>query len=190
MGLKSSDRNLRESKNLPFHFGQPACFCPAWSIRRARARTKAVEARRYPSRLGDVLAASDSGLHEHQARHPRRHRQHPAHQAAPRVGNDRLHHPRQGRVHEPGPVRQGSGGVVHRRGCGERGLLRPGGDHRRGNGGQYRHRARARGQRAGLPNRDRHPRDAEPGEEGHAAARGRGADRGAGRALTPIRTTT
>ena len=54
---------------------------------------------------------------------------------------------------------------------------------RRGDGGQYRHRAGAGRQCAGLQDGDRHPRDAEPGEEGRAAALRRRADRGAGQAL-------
>ena len=52
-------------------------------------------------------------------------------------------------------------------------------EHRR----QYRHRARAGGQCARLPHADRDSRDAEPGEEGHAAALRRRAGRGACRAL-------
>ena len=49
------------------------------------------------------------------------HRQHAADPAAARVGADRLHDPRQGRVHEPRPVGQGPRGAVHHPGRRERG---------------------------------------------------------------------
>ena len=55
--------------------------------------------------------------------------------------------------------------------------------HRRGHGRQYRHRPDAGRQGARLSHGDRHSRHAEPGEEGHAAAARRRADRGAGGAL-------
>ena len=54
-----------------------------------------------------------------------------------------------------------------------------GGRHR----GQYRHRPDRHRQRAGLPHRHRHPRDAEPGEEGRAAPARRPPRGGAGAAL-------
>ena len=54
-----------------------------------------------------------------------------------------------------------------------------GGRHRR----QHRHRPDRDRQCAGLPHRHRHPRDAEPGEEGRAAPARRPSCRGAGRAL-------
>ena len=65
----------------------------------------------------------------------------------------------------------------------DRGTLRPGGRGRRRHRRQYRHRPRRRRQRARPAHRHRHSRDAEPGEEGHAAAARRRADRGAGGAL-------
>ena len=52
---------------------------------------------------------------------------------------------------------------------------------------QHRHRARAGRQRARLSHPDRDPRDAEPGEEGHAHALRRRAGRGAGAALQQSR---
>ena len=121
--------------------------------------------------------------HVAQTIRPRRHRQHAADQAAARLGGDRLHHPRQGGVHESGWFGEGSRRAFHHRGRdGPRGAEarrhRGGGD-----GGQHRHRAGAGSQRARLSHGDRHSRDAEPGEEGHAAPAGRGADRGAGGAL-------
>ncbi len=58
---------------------------------------------------------------------------------------------------------------------------------RRDRGGGYcrkhRHRPHRDRQRAGLPHRDRHPGDAEPGEEGRPAPAGSPARRGAGSAL-------
>ena len=54
---------------------------------------------------------------------------------------------------------------------------------RRGHGRQHRHRPGAGRRRARLPHRDRHARDAEPGEEGHAAPLPRRAAPGAGGAV-------
>ena len=96
---------------------------------------------------------------------------------------DRLHHSRQGRVHESrrlgeGPSRPADdlGGREARRSQ----ARRPRG---RGHRGQHRHWA-CRG-RSGtrLPHADRHPQHPEPGKEGHAAALRRRARRGAGAAL-------
>ena len=105
------------------------------------------------------------------------------HQAAAGLRGDRLHHPRQGRVHEPRPVRQGPGRVVHPAGCHAARHPAPRRHGRGGHGRQHRHRPDRDRQRARLPHRDRHPRDAEPGEEGRPAPARRRADRGAGRAL-------
>ena len=83
----------------------------------------------------------------------------------------------------PGGSGQGPGGAgdhPRRRGEGAAAARR---HDRRGHRRQHRHRAGAGRQHARLPHRDRHPRDAEPGEDGHAAARGRRAAPGAGRAL-------
>ncbi len=44
-------------------------------------------------------------------------RQHAADQAAPRLGSDRLHDPRQGRVPQPRRLGQGPGGALHHQGC-------------------------------------------------------------------------
>ena len=71
-----------------------------------------------------------------------------------------------------------------------RGTLRAGRRGRRRHRRQYRHRAGPGRQRAGLSHRDRHPGDAEPGEEGHAAPVRRRAGRGAGGPLLQSRTTT
>ena len=128
--------------------------------------------------------------HADPRRHRRSHRQYAADQAQARLGADRLHHPGQGRVHEPGPVGQGPrrppddprGGEARRAQAGRAG----GRGHRR----QHRHRPCARRQRARLPHADRHPGDAEPGKEGHAAAVRRRAGRGAGASPTAIPTTT
>ena len=46
-------------------------------------------------------------IHEHQRRRGRSDRQHPADQAEAGLGGDRLHHSRQGRVHESRPVGEG-----------------------------------------------------------------------------------
>ena len=62
-----------------------------------------------------------------------------------------LRDPRQGRVHEPGRLGEGPGRAGDRPG---RGAPRPAParrDHRRGHGGQYRHRARGRRQLPRLP---------------------------------------
>ena len=94
-----------------------------------------------------------------------------------------MHHPRQGRVHEPRSVREGPRGALHHQGR-DRARHAPARRHdRRGHGRQYGHRPCPRRRRARLQDGHRHSRDAEPGEEGHAASRGRGARRGAGRAL-------
>ena len=88
----------------------------------------------------------------------RGHRPHAADQARAGVGRDRLHHPRQGRVHEPrrlgeGPPRppDDPGGREARRAQ----ARRPGG---RGHRRQHRHRPCARRQRARLSHADRHSR--------------------------------
>src|SRR6266568_551911 len=96
-------------------------------------------------------------------------RQHPPDQAAPRLGGDRVHDPRQGRVPEPRRLGQGPRGALHHQG--RRGARAPsaGRSHRRGHRRQYRDRPRAGQQCARLPHRHRHARDAEPGKKGHAA---------------------
>jgi hypothetical protein len=65
----------------------------------------------------------------------------------------------------------------------KQGRLRPGGVIVEGTAGNTGIGPRARRQRHGLPHRHRDPGDPEPGEEGHAAARGRRARRGAGGAV-------
>ena len=117
----------------------------------------------------------------------RSHRPHAADQARTGVGRDRLHHPRQGRVHESrrlgeGPARppDDPGGREARRAQ----ARRPRG---RGHRRQHRHRPCARRQRARLSHADRHPQHPEPGKEGHAAALRRRAGRGAGPALLQSR---
>ncbi len=116
-----------------------------------------------------------SGLH-------RNHRPYAADPAAPRLGRDRLHHPGQGRVPESRRLGEGPRRAVHRQGRGGARPVAPGRRHRRGHRRQHRDRAGARRQRARLPQRHRHARDAEPGKAGHAApvrrrspARARGA---------------
>src|SRR6266567_935913 len=96
-------------------------------------------------------------------------RQHPPDQAAPGLGRDRVHDPRQGRVPEPRRLGQGPCRALHHQGC--RGARAPsaGRGHRRGHRRQYRDRPCAGRQCARLPHRHRHARDAEPGKEGHAA---------------------
>ena len=82
----------------------------------------------------------------------------------------RLHHSRQGRVHESGRLGEGSRRPADDPGGGEARRTAP---RRPGGGGdrrQYRHRARAGRQCARLPHAHRHSADAEPGKEGHAAA--------------------
>ena len=96
---------------------------------------------------------------------------------------DRLHDPRQGRIHESRPIGQGPGRAVHHRGRGEERRIAPGRRCRRRHRRQYRHRACAGRQCHGLPLGDRDPGDAEPGKEGHVAALRRRTDRSAGRAL-------
>ena len=65
--------------------------------------------------------------------------------------------------------------------------IEPGRRGGRGHRRQHRDRSRAGRQRARLPHGDLHPRHAEPGEEGHAAAVRRRAARGAGRAVQESR---
>ncbi len=83
----------------------------------------------------------------------------------------------------PGPVGQGPRRAVHHRGRGEEGRVAARRRHRRRHRRQYRHRAGAGRQRHGLSQRHRHSGNAEPGEEGHAAAVRRRIGRSAGRAL-------
>ena len=90
----------------------------------------------------------------------------------------------------PGQSVKDRAGAVHHPGCRASAAPQARRHGGRGHRRQYRHRARAGRQRAGLPHRDRHPRDAEPGEEGRAAPARRRARRGAGRALQATRTTT
>ena len=113
----------------------------------------------------------------------RRDRQHAPDPPQQGLGRNRLRDPGQGRVHEPGPVGQGPRRPVHHPRRRTARAAEAGRRHRRGHGRQYRHRADAGRQGAGLPHRHRHSRHAEPGEEGHDQAARRRADRGAGRAL-------
>ena len=96
---------------------------------------------------------------------------------------DRLHHSRQGRIHESRPVGQGPRRQVDDPGGRE--ARRPQARRARGGSdrGQYRHRSCGRRQRARLPHLDPDPGNAEPGKEGHAAAVRRRAGRSAGAAL-------
>jgi len=127
--------------------------------------------------------SSGTLIHANLRRHRRSHRQHAADQAKARVGGDRLHHPRQGRVHESGPVGEGPRGAPDDPGGGGARRAQAGRAGGRGHRRQYRDRACARRQRARLSHPDRHSRYAEPGKEGHAAAVRRRADPGAGGAL-------
>ena len=111
---------------------------------------------------------------------PRRDRQHAADQAPARVGGNRLHHPRQGRIHEPRRIGQGPRRARHHQRRDRQGRASPRRDCRRRHRRQYRHRPRHGRQCAGHEDGDRHPRDPEPGEEGHAALARREPDRGAG----------
>ena len=98
----------------------------------------------------------------------------------PRLEVDRLRDPRQGRVHEPGPVGEGPRRARHhprRRGARPAEARR---HDRRGHGRQYRHRPGHGRQGARLPHGDRHPRDPEPGEEGRLRLLRRRPRRGAG----------
>ena len=94
---------------------------------------------------------------------------------------------RQGRVPQPRRLGQGPRGAGHHRGRREAGQAPARRRHRRGHGGQHRHRPRAGRQRARLSLGHRDARDAEPGEEGHAAAVRRRPAPGAGRALRQSR---
>ena len=122
----------------------------------------------------DGAAPLKEARHGHPRRIHRHGRQHAADQVAPRLGDDRLHDPRQGRVPQPGGLGQGPRRALHHQGC--RGA-RPASArrcHRRGHGRQYRHRPGARRQCLRLPHGHRHARDAEPGKKGHAAPLRRG----------------
>jgi threonine synthase len=57
----------------------------------------------------------------------RSHRQHAADQAEARLRGDRLHHSRQGRVHEPGQSVKDRAALYIIRDAEKRGLLKPGG---------------------------------------------------------------
>ena len=83
--------------------------------------------------------------------------------------------------------RPGSQMILRGREAGRHQARRP---HRRGHRRQYRHWPCAGRQRPRLPHPDRDPGHPEPGKEGHASAVRRRADRGAGAALLPTRTTT
>ena len=109
--------------------------------------------------------------------------QHPADQTQTSFGSDRLHHPRQGRIHESRSVGQGPGGLVHHQGRGAKGRVAARRHYRRRHGGQHRHRPCSGRQCHGLPQRHRHSGNAKPREEGHAAAVRRGIDRSPGGAL-------
>ena len=109
----------------------------------------------------------------------RRHRPDAADPPPRRIRGDRLHDPRQGRVHEPGRVGQGPRRARDHQRRGRARRPSPGRRHRRGHRGQHRDRHRDGGGRARLPVRHRHPRHPVAGKEGHAAPRRRRADRSA-----------
>ena len=122
--------------------------------RRAVAAT--IRAARVPAFLNGVAPLNPPRL-----KRGRRGRPHAPHQAAPRLRGNRLHHPRQGRVHEPRRVGQGprrARASSRSRGAGRAPARRHG---RRGDRRQHRHRPRGGRQRARLPHRHRHSRDAE-----------------------------
>ncbi len=165
------------------------CGCCSSSLLMAALARTLLGARGGPSSRFAPPRQPDQSAHGHPRRNCRRHRQHAADQAQARVGGDRLHHPRQGRVHEPGPVGEGPPGAADDPGGGEARRAQARRARGRGHRRQYRHRACARRQRARLSHADRHSGHAEPGEEGHAAALRRRAGRGAGGALRQSRTT-
>src|SRR5215831_1871269 len=116
-------------------------------------------------------------------RHRQHHRQHAPDQTQARLRAERMHHSRQGRVHEPRSVGQGPRGAVHDPRCrAQRATQARWGD-RRGHGRQHRHRPGTGRERARLSHGHRDPRNAEPGEEGRAEDLRRRADRSAGGAL-------
>ena len=114
----------------------------------------------------------------------RRRRPHAPHQAAPRLRGDRLHHPRQGRVHEPRPVGQGPRRAVHHPGCDRQaGTLRPGGTIVEGTAGNTGIGLAVIGNALGYRSVIVIPETQSAGEEGRAAPARRRAGRGAGGAL-------
>jgi Pyridoxal-phosphate dependent enzyme len=92
----------------------------------------------------------------------------PPDQTAPRLGDDRVHDPREGRVPQPRRLRQGPGRALHHQGRRGAGAAEAGRNHRRGHRRQYRDRPCARRQCARPPHRHRDARDADPRKEGHA----------------------
>jgi hypothetical protein len=109
-------------------------------------------------------------------------RQHAAGSPASGVGTDGVRDPRQGRIHEPGRLGQGPHRARHHPRRRAPWRAAPGRAHRRGHGGQHRHRAEPAGQCARLSHHDRDTRDPEPREDRDADALRRRAAAGAGRA--------
>ena len=118
-----------------------------------------------------------------QQRRRRSDRQHAAYQAEACLRGHRLHHSRQGRVHESRPVGERSRRQMddpRSRKARRPQARRPGaGSDRR----QYRYRSCRRSERARVPDTDPYPGNPEPGKERHASAMRRRADRSAGVAL-------
>ncbi len=86
------------------------------------------------------------------------------------VRDHRLRNLRQGRVPEPGPVGEGPGGALRSSGTRwRRGSFAPAGPSSRARRATPASAWRWSATRDGLQDRDRDPRDPEPGEEGHAA---------------------
>ena len=128
----------------------------AWRTRISRTCSR----HRFPDRVRVVARRRSMEIadaHAHSPWNHRCHRPHAADQARARIGSDRLHHPRQGRIHESRPVGQGPRGAVHHRGCGEARRAAARRRDRRGHRGQYRHRPGAGRQALGFRTRHRHP---------------------------------
>ena len=107
----------------------------------------------------------------------------PLDQAEARVGDDGLHHSRQGRVHESRPVGEGPAGKADDPRGGETRRPEAGRPRRRRHGRKYRDRPCHCRRRPRLPHHHRDPEHAKPGKEGYAAAVRRRTGRGAGAAL-------